>query len=248
MTLRALIVDDEALARRRVRRLLAAHPDVQVVGECADGAEALESIRRLRPTLLFLDIQMPEVDGFAVLEALAAGTVPAVVFVTAHDEHALRAFDVHAVDYLLKPIARERFDRALARARREAGTGGPDAGWRALLEERRAQATRLALKCDGRLVLVDIARVDWIEADGNYVRLHAGRDTHFVRDTLRALEARLSGRRFVRVHRGTLVNAERIREVHPLPGGEQELVLEDGTRLRASRGYRQRLEEFLRSV
>jgi two-component system LytT family response regulator len=251
-SLRALIVDDEPLARERVRTLLAAEPDVVVAGECGSGGEAVAAILMDRPDLVFLDVQMPELDGFGVLERVreAGAELPAVVFVTAYDAHALRAFEVHALDYLLKPFDRERFTRALARARealarREAD--GLDERLATLLAARSARpyATRLAVKSGGRVRLVKAEEVDWIEAASNYVRLHVGGERHLLRETMAALEARLDPERFVRIHRSTIVNLDRVRELEPYFHGDYVVKLHDGRRLTLSRTYRERLEERL---
>ena len=243
MTLRVLIVDDEPLARRRVRGLLAGARDVEVVGECAGGRAAVAAIREAAPDVVFLDVQMPELDGFGVLAEVGAARAPAVVFVTAHDEHALRAFEVHALDYLLKPFRRERFEEALRRARAAAARGAPDARLAALLEDReraRRRAERLLVRDGGRVTFVRVASIDWLEAAGNYVKLHAGGAEHLVRETLTALEARLDPERFARIHRSLIVNLDRVAEV--LPGrNDGVVVLAGGTRLPLSRSYRDRL-------
>jgi two-component system LytT family response regulator len=246
MTLRALIVDDEAVARRRVRRLLQKEVDVQVVGECADGAAAVEAITDERPDLVFLDVQMPELDGFEVLQRLPPRRLPAFVFVTAFDRYALRAFEVHAVDYLLKPFTAERFQQALARVR-ERRTSPPD-GLRALLDDLRAKAAylrRLAVHAGRRVVLLDVGEVDWLQAADNYVTVHAGRREHLVRTTLAELERQLDPERFVRIHRSAIVAIDRVRELHPATHGDFDVVLHDGTRLTLGRRWRDRLERAL---
>jgi two-component system LytT family response regulator len=251
MAIRALIVDDEPPGRARLRDLLAAEADVEVVGECADGTEAVTAVRDLRPDLLFLDVQMPGLDGFGVLEALGRECPPAVIFVTAHDRYALRAFDVHALDYLLKPFDRQRFQKALGRARTQlAGAGGPAARERllALLEEVRPAPKpleRLALKTAGRITFLKADEIDWIEAAGNYVRLHAGGEAHLLRETMSRLEGRLDAARFVRIHRSTIVQLDRIRELQPWFHGDYRVRLRDGTELTLSRGYRPKLQELL---
>jgi two-component system LytT family response regulator len=232
---RALVVDDEPLARDRIRDLLAADPDVEVVGTCGDGVEAVEAIRALAPDLVFLDVQMPERGGFDVVETIGVDRMPVVVFVTAHDDYALRAFEAHALDYILKPFDEARFRDALARAKarvREARGSRP------------RFLTRLMVKSGGRFVFLRDEEIDWLEADGNYVRLHVGPAEHLMRDTIRGLEARLDPERFLRIHRSTIVNLDRVREIHPLFHGEHRVVLSDGTKLTLSRGYRDRLARF----
>ena len=250
MALRVLIVDDEAPARRRIRRLLTADPDIAVVGECGDGASAVTEILSARPDLVFLDVQMPERDGFAVVSALPAGALPAILFVTAHDKYALRAFDVHAVDYLLKPFTAERFRTALARARERIEKRTADAGLATLAETLRARPTylsRVPVRTGGRTVFVDLAAVDWLEAADNYVRLQVGHREYLVRETLAALEAQLDPERFVRIHRSMIVQVDRIAALRPTSHGDAEVTLRDGTRLAVSRTCRERLSSALRA-
>jgi two-component system, LytTR family, response regulator len=242
--LRAVIADDEAVARKRIRRLLATEDDITIVAECADGTEAVETIARQRPEIVFLDIQMPELDGFGVLRALDPRTLPAIVFVTAHDRYALRAFDVHAIDYLLKPFTRERFRVALDRARDRVQARGVDANLASLAEALRKQSrylTRVSVRAGGRIVLVDLATVDWLEAADNYVRLHCGRREHLVRETLSSLESQLDPERFARIHRSAIVQIDRILELHPTSHGDMDVVLRDRQVLALSRTYRDRL-------
>jgi two-component system LytT family response regulator len=246
--LRALIVDDEALARRRIRRLLAADAHVAVVGECADGASALEAIAALRPDLVFLDVQMPELDGFEVLQRIGGPDLPAIVFVTAFDRYALRAFDVHAIDYLLKPFTRERFRTALARVRERLGRQAGQPGLAALAAELRARPrplARVAVRVKDRIVLIEASAIDWIDAADNYVRLHAGAAEYLLRETLSGLETQLDPDRFVRIHRSTIVQLDRVRELYPATHGDYDVVLRDGTRLTLSRTWRERLERAL---
>jgi len=248
--LRVLLVDDEPLARAKLRRLLAEDPGVEIVGEAASSAEARELVRAHLPDLLFLDIQMPDEDGFALLRSLPAGSVPAVVFVTAFDQHALRAFEVHALDYLLKPFDRERLGVALERAR-EALARRPnpiDEQLRMVLGELRGEQPylgRFVIRSVGRILFVAAADVDWIEASGNYVRLHAGKESHLLRETMSSLETRLDPRVFARIHRSTIVNVERIRELHHIFHGDYSVLLKDGTRLTLSRGYREQFERLV---
>jgi two-component system LytT family response regulator len=244
MTLRILIVDDESVARRRVRRLLAAERDVTVIGECGDGDSAVAAIAADRPDLVFLDVQMPEKDGFEVLQAIPAAELPAILFVTAYDRYALRAFDVHAIDFLLKPFTRERFRIALARARERLERRDRDAGLAALaasLHERPRYLSRVPVRTSGRIVLVDLATVDWLEAADNYVRLHGQKREYLLRETLATLESQLDPDRFARIHRSAIVQIDRIVELHPATHGDFDVLLRDGTRLTLSRTCRERL-------
>ena len=243
-----LIVDDEPLARERLRTLLSAEPDVELTDECADGEAAVEAIRRSAPDLVFLDVQMPGAGGFDVIRAVGPERMPHVVFATAHDEFALRAFDVAALDYLLKPFDEERVRVALGRARDRIADGGPrlDPAVLALLEGARGGASyaeRLTVRTGTRYAVVRVAAVDWIGAEDNYVRLHVGRESHLMRDTLAALERTLDPRRFVRIHRSTVVNVDRVRSIESWGVGEFLLVLQDGTKLQSSRGYRERVRD-----
>jgi len=250
MTLRVLVVDDEAPARRRIRRLLTADPDIAVVGECGDGGSAVTGILSSRPDLVFLDVQMPERDGFAVVKALPADALPAILFVTAHDQYALKAFDVHAVDYLLKPFTAERFRTALARARERIEKRTADAGLANLAETLRTRPTyvsRVPVRTGGRTVFVDLAAVDWLEAADNYVRLQVRHREYLVRETLASLEAQLDPERFVRIHRSVIVQVDRIAELRPTSHGDAEVTLRDGTRLAVSRTCRERLSTALRA-
>ena len=244
--MRALIVDDERLARERVRTLLQASPEIDVIGEASGGREAIATIAEQRPELVFLDIQMPDVDGFEVLEAVASEWLPAVIFVTAHDEYAVKAFDVHAVDYLLKPIEPERFARAVARA--TAGKRGATKRILSLLDAvaARAGATdRLVIRTRGKVLIIKTSEIDWIEADGKHAVLHAGKETHVIRQQLRRLEERLAPHGFVRVHRSAIVNSDRIRELEPWFHGEYVVVLRDGTKLTSSAAHSRALHQFV---
>ncbi|MGH9579376.1 MAG: LytR/AlgR family response regulator transcription factor [Terriglobales bacterium] len=263
MPIRALIVDDEPLARERIRSLLQSEPDVQVAGECADGRKALAAIRKQAPDLLFLDVQMPELDGFGVLKALGAEHMPAVIFVTAYDQYALKAFDAHALDYLLKPFDRERFHRALQRARghlKRDRTEALSEQLQSLIEYLKvdpkcaalnggnsgsATPDRLVVKSGGRVFFLKTSEVDWVEAAGNYARLHVAKDSHLLRETMSGLESRLDASRFLRIHRSTIVNVERIKELQPWFHGDYVVILHDGTRLTLSRGYRECLQGLL---
>jgi two-component system LytT family response regulator len=246
---RALIVDDEPLARERLRMLLASEDWLQVIDQCSDGISAVAAIQKLRPDLVFLDVQMPGATGFEVIEAIGADKMPFVVFVTAYDKYAIKAFDVHAVDYLLKPFDRDRFTQALARARQQLEQRSSGDLERRLLElvqdlkPVQQKLERFVIKSGGRVFFVRAEEIDWIEAAGNYVKLHVGPDAHLFRETMNALEARLNADTFYRVHRSHIVNIERVRELQPWFNGEYVVFLKDGTRLTLSRGYREKLQE-----
>jgi two-component system LytT family response regulator len=248
---RVVIADDEPLVRRGLRTFIEAQPGLTIVGEARNGAEAVDVIRAQRPDLLFLDVQMPELDGFGVLEALAGEPLPAIIFVTAYDEYAIRAFDVHAVDYLLKPFDEERFQVALGRARARLGadsTNRLDERIEAVLAELRSReqfADRLLVKGEGRVAVVQVDEVDWIEAADNYARVHTARGRFMAREPIKALEAKLDPRRFARVHRSAIVNLARVRELQPMFGGEYVVILSTGAKLTLSRGYRDAFRERL---
>jgi two-component system LytT family response regulator len=247
--LRVLLVDDEPLARQLLRVLLQDDPEVSVVGECS-GPEAVDEVARQGPDILFLDVQMPGLDGFSVLEQLGPERRPVVVFVTAYDAHALRAFEVHALDYLLKPVSDERFAQALQRAKARVREGrGADVEERlsALLRERTSWAKRFLVRTHDRTLVVEADAVDWVEAADYYVSLHVGEKTHLMRETMAELEQRLDPRRFFRVHRSAIVNLERVREIHPLFRGDCELVLSSGARVRLSRTRRADFEKLFAS-
>jgi two-component system LytT family response regulator len=253
LQIRALIVDDEPLARQKIRGFLAAESDIEIVGERSNGREALETLQQEAIDLLFLDVQMPELDGFGLLEALDDEAPPAIIFVTAYDHYALRAFEVHAIDYLLKPFDKERFQKSLARAREllaaERQKGLPNE-LRSLLGALREQekpkfTERLVIKTGGRIYLVKSDEIDWVEAEGNYVRLHVGAVSHLLRETMTNLEQKLDPTRFLRIHRSTLVNLERIHELQPWFRGDYVVILKDGKKLTLSRGYRERFEAAL---
>jgi len=250
--IRVLLVDDEAPARARLRQLLRTEPDIEIVGECASGRVAVGRIAADRPDLVFLDIQMPGMTGLEVCRSLPPGELPCIVFVTAYDRYALQAFAVHAIDYLLKPFDRERFQDALRHARnRIRGRRGDDstgaklaALWEDLRGGRR-DLERLAFRVDGRVVFIRLAEIDWIEADGNYVRLHLGNRQQQLRETLQGLEAQLPSERFLRVSRSAVVNLDRVRELQPLFYGDYVVILENGTRVNMSRSYRDRVDRLL---
>ena len=245
MKIRTLIVDDMLLARNRVRRHLEQDPDIEIVGESSGGRAAIDDILALTPDLVFLDVQMPEVDGFAVLEAVGVDRVPVVIFVTAYDQFALKAFEMHALDYLLKPFDRDRLERAVARAKRQVrqrGAAASSGKLQALLAELGPGAPhprRLAVKADGRTVFLPVDDIDYMEAAGNYVRIQAGSESHLVRDRISEMEQRLDTAGFVRIHRSTLVRIDRIREMHPMFNGDQTVVLTSGKKLTMSRTYRE---------
>ena len=250
MKIRTLIVDDEPLARERIRTLLEEEPDIELIGECDNGATAVETIVEKQPELLFLDVQMPELDGFGVLDQIKDSHMPAVVFVTAHDTFALQAFEVHAIDYLLKPFDRERFKKALDRAMQSVKRRQTDDlshRLSALLAEVKPEARidRLAIKSAGRVIFLRLDEIDWIEAADNYVNLHVGNDSHLHRETMTAMEERLKGGKFMRISRSTIVNVDRIKELQPLFHGEYSVILRNGTRLTLSRGYREKLDGLL---
>ena len=246
MSVRILIVDDEAVARRRIRRLLAAEPGVTVVGECADGASALKAIARDKPHIAFLDVQMPELDGFEVVQSVSPTELPGVVFVTAFDRYALRAFDVQAIDYLLKPFTRERFRTALSRARARLDRRS-DNHIATLIDHLRATRrypARVAVRAADRFIVIEWRDVDWVEAADNYVTLHIGAKEFLLRDTLAAIEKQLDPERFARIHRSAIVQLDRIAELHPASHGDVEVVLRRGTRLVLSRTWRDRVQRL----
>ncbi|MBS1818238.1 MAG: response regulator transcription factor [Acidobacteria bacterium] len=250
--IRALVADDEPIARDRVVSLLAGEPDVEVVSQCATGSEARAAIEQSRLDLLFLDIQMPEMSGLDLARAIQANGEPAVVFVTAHDQYALPAFEVHALDYLLKPFSAERFRAALGHARehlarRRAGGGpiGLTSGGAASAVAAHEPRKRLMVKSGGRIHLVRTVDIDWCEAAGNYVRMHAGPHEYLVRETMAHLESQLDRQQFMRIHRSTIVNVDRIVEMQSSFNGEYVVQLRNGTRLTLSRGYRDAIQARL---
>ena len=245
--IRTMIVDDEELGRERVRMMLSEHPDIEVVAECSDGPEAVRTIERERPDLVFLDVQMPGMNGFEVLETLDGEPLPAVVFVTAHDDYALRAFDIHALDFLLKPFDNGRFEKALERARVQVSqTRGTAVDSRILslledLKSDRKYPERLIVKAGGRVFFLRTEEIDWVEAAGNYVRLHARNEAHLLRESMKNMEAKLDPKLFVRIHRSAIVNVDRIKELEPWFHGEYIVIMRDGTRLTSSRVFSDRL-------
>jgi two-component system LytT family response regulator len=273
---RVLIVDDESLSRQRIRRLVLSEPDAEVIGECANGREAVEAIRAQAPDVVCLDVQMPELDGFGVLQQLGPEVQSKVLFVTAYDEHALRAFDVHAVDYVLKPV--DRFRKAFDRARRAhqqssaadrlgqlldtvrrvsdgepplAPVAPPASGVPSLSGSENPggngapsrYASRVLVKHDGRMFFVKVGDIDWVEADRNYVKLHVGSTAHTIRERISHIEETLDPRMFARIHRSTIVNLNRVREMQQWFSGDYVVILDNGAKLRLSRHYRDRVEK-----
>ena len=232
--IRALVVDDESLARRNLTVLLRRDPDIGSVTECASGQEAIEEIRKSKPDLVFLDVQMPECGGFDVLELLGSDLPPTIIFVTAYDEYALRAFEAGALDYLLKPFDDRRFGRALTRAKEKLAH---------YLPAQPRAAERLVVRSQGQVLFLTVAEIDWIEAAGYYACLHVGNDTHVLRRSLLELEQDLGDEKFIRIHRSIVVNLERIRGLELQTGGEYEVVLKSKVRLRLSRRFRKRLQD-----
>jgi two-component system, LytTR family, response regulator len=249
--IRALIIDDEPLPRERIRTLLAERRDVEVIGECRDGQEAVNAILAERPDLVFLDIQMPELDGFEVIKAISNEFMPAIVFVTSFDEYAIRAFEVNAIDYLLKPINAARFEESVLRAIDRLTQSNVRESERKLLdfiELLRAEhqhVTRFVVRSGSRLSFVRASNVDWIDAADNYVRLHVGGREHFLRDTLKSVEIQLDPEIFVRVHRSVIINLDRVESVEPYSHGEYVVTMKDGAKLTTSRSYSERLRLLL---
>jgi two-component system, LytTR family, response regulator len=249
--IRTIIADDEPLARRKLRILLASEPGLQIIAECKSGQETIEALRSLKPDLLFLDIQMPEADGFQVLEAVPAENRPVVIFTTAFDQYAIRAFEEHALDYLLKPFDQERLHSAVERARVELLKNGHSdltnriLEWLARSKPAANTDRRLVIKTGGRVVFLDMEEIDWVEASANYVRLHAGAQSYLLREGIGRVSERLDPNEFVRIHRSIIVNAQRIKELQPCNSGEYIVVLKDGKELPGSRGYRAGLQQLI---
>ncbi len=248
--IRTLIVDDEPLARERIRTLLQAEPDIEVVGECANAEEAVTALKQQGPDLLFLDVQMPGMDGFEVLHSVEPERLPLVIFVTAYDQHALKAFEVHALDYLLKPFKQARFRQTVQRARQLLGNRDAAAASKnllALLGQTLPpeHLTRIPVRNGDRVVFVKTSQLDYIESAGNYVVLHSGKENHVVRETLTALEQKLDPKQFIRISRSALVNVEQIKELQPLFKGEYAVLLQNGKQLTMTRGLRE-VQEFLK--
>ena len=249
--IRALIADDEALARKFIRRMLKDNHDVEIVGECSNGKDAVAMIRKQNPDVVFLDVQMPEMDGFAVLESIGVDQLPEIIFTTAYEEYAIRAFELHALDYLLKPFDQARFKDAIQHAKERLRSQRQKDGrlqMSALLESIKNKPQyleRLVIKTGGRITFLSTDEINWIEADDKYVHLHTGKVSPMVRQTLNAMEAQLDPRKFSRIHRSAIVNVERIKELQPLFSGEHSILLEDGTKLTLSRSYKDKLFELL---
>lgn len=257
MKIRALIVDDEPIARKGIRRELELDPDLEIVGECASGRDAVSFIRLREPDLVFLDLQMPELGGFGVVEEVGVERMPTVVFVTAFDEFALKAFEMHALDYILKPFNSERFQKTLRRAKAQINrTNVKELNERLLsvIEDSRLARKpdpyleRVVIKSGGRIFFLGVEEIDWIEAADNYVRLHAGKESHLVQGTMSKLESCLDPKLFLRIHRSTIVNVTRIKELQPLFHGEYAIILTSGKELTSSRGYRDRLQHLLENA
>ena len=260
--IKTLIIDDEPLARKRIANLLQHHPEVEVTGECKNGLEAVTAIKKQKPHLIFLDVQMPDLDGFGVLKKLDVSQLPFIIFVTAYDQYALQAFEFHALDYLLKPFDDDRFEAALTQAitqiRRKtlADFSSRMAALMADFEHGNQQAQivagqnqpnnqyreRLAVKSAGRVFFLKTEDIDWIQAAGVYVKLHVGREAHLIRESISKLETQLSPQRFLRIHRSTIVNIDQIKELHPYFHGEYIVIMKDGTELKLSRNYREKFQ------
>jgi two-component system LytT family response regulator len=249
--IRALIADDEALARKFIRRMLKDDHDVEIVGECSNGKETAAMIRKQNPDVVFLDVQMPEMDGFAVLESIGTERLPEIIFATAYEQYAIRAFELHALDYLLKPFDQARFKDAMKHAKERFRSDRRDEARMQItalldsIKSKRQYLDRLMIKAAGRITFLSIDEINWIEADDKYVHLHTGKITPMVRQTLSAMETQLDPKKFRRVHRSAIVNIGRIKELQPLFSGEHSILLEDGTRLTLSRNYKDKLFEFL---
>ena len=241
--MRAIIVDDEPLARERLANLLTRSSDVEIVGECGDGGSAIGIIRERAPDLVLLDIQLPELDGFEILDAVSANPLPAVIFVTAYDRFAVKAFEVHAVDYLLKPVEADRLNDALNRVRNQR-LSGTEPRTRMMefmqaIQSHRGLPNRILLKCENEIICLRPSEIDWVESAGNYACFHIASQTRISRDTMHAVQCQLEKHNFVRVHRSAIVNLDRIRRLKPLLYGDYEIELRDGTKLPMSRTFRE---------
>jgi len=252
LPIRVLVVDDEPLGREMLREMLQGDAQAAIVGESVNGREAADAIQKLSPDLVFLDVQMPELGGFDVLELLAHEQLPRVIFVTAYDQYAVRAFEVHALDYLLKPFDRERFDacwqRAKAQILHDRNRSNVDRRLLALLEDLKTgqpYLERLVIKTGGRIYFLRTDEIDWIEAEGNYVSVHSGKKSHLLRETISSLVSQLDPKQFVRIHRSSIVRIDRIQELQPWFHGEYRVILNSGTQLTLSRNYRDNLQQAL---
>lgn len=252
MSIRTIIVDDVELARERIKILLSDRAEIEIVAECANGREAIEAVRQLNPDLIFLDVQMPTISGFEVVETIGVEQMPAVIFVTAYDEFALQAFEVNAVDYLLKPFDEERLKKAIERAKREIRQKESSSvikeHLRSLLKEVKSEPKflkRIPVKSARGTILVLTEEIDWITAAGHYVELHAGKETHLIREQITNLEQKLDPEKFIRIHRSIIVNLDSIKSLHPLFNGDHLIILRDGTELNMSRTYHQKLISLL---
>ena len=263
--IRALIVDDESLAREALLVMLGDDPEIEVIAECRNGREAVAAIREQSPDVVFLDIQMPEMDGFQVVEEIGVERMPVTVFVTAFDKHAVRAFEAHALDYLLKPFDYDRFESALQRVKtliRQRKLGEISESLFAVIEDLKLKGgessrklptavqkeplDRVVIKASGRIYFLKTEEIDWIEGAGDYLSLHSGSGaSHLIRETMNDFHGKLDSRKFIRIHRSTIVNVERIKDIRPLFKGEYVITLTSGTRLKSSRGYRRELQTLL---
>ena len=250
--IKVLVVDDELLGRKRIRSLLSDHVDINIVGECVNGREAVEAIQNLKPDLVFLDIQMPRINGFEVVEIIGTENMPAVIFVTAYNEYAIRAFEINAVDYLLKPFDEERFEKAVDRAKREIKTQESPTeireNLRELLKEVKNEPSylkRIPVKSARGTTFVPTEEIDWISASGHYLELHIGNETHLIREKLSVIETKLDPQIFMRIHRSTIVNLDRIKSLHPMFNGDQLVILKNGRELNLSRNYYDKLKIHL---
>jgi two-component system, LytTR family, response regulator len=249
--IRACIIDDEPIACRRIQRLLKDDPEIEIVQICNDGEEAVDAIQKLNPDLIFLDVQMPGMDGFEVLTSLNPGSMPHVIFVTAFDRYAIKAFEFHALDYLLKPFDRKRFEQAVQRSKaqiQQSQERSNNSELVALLKEMKNQSQhleRLVVKSQGRVFFLKTDEIDWIDAQGKHVAIHVGKETHLVREAMNNLETELDPKKFARIHKSTIVNIDRIKQLQPLVHGDFRVILRDSTVLTISRRYRQKIDELL---
>jgi len=252
-----LIVDDMILARKRLRRVLRQDAEIEIIGECADGREAVEAVARMKPDLMFLDVQMPEMDGFQAMAEIGAENAPVVIFVTAFDHFALRAFEVHALDYLLKPFDAERLKKTVERAKEQIKKRGANDGVQAaderllaLLKDVKTEPKylrRLTVKSRGRTIFLTVDDIDYIEAEGNYLSLQVGKESHLIRSAMHQFEQKLDPEKFARIHRSTIINLDRVKEMHPMFNGDQLVIMKNGKELTLSRNYRDRLKDLLES-